>query len=58
MIELKVIVELDNKGNPVIKEYDRCIRCGKKLKNPEYRKIGLGPTCMEKIRIKRLKKLF
>lgn len=28
--------------------YDRCLRCGRKLKNEEYRKIGYGKICYEK----------
>lgn len=36
------------------KEYDRCIRCGRKLKNPEYRQRGYGAVCWEK-RIQRKK---
>ena len=48
MIEMRVVLELDNKGKPVIKEYDRCLRCGRKLKDEKYRKIGFGPVCMEK----------
>lgn len=58
MVEMKVIVELDKNGKPVIKEYDRCLRCGRKLKDDRYRKIGFGPICIEKVRIRKYKKLF
>ena len=30
------------------KEYNYCLRCGKRLKSAKYRKIGLGPTCYKK----------
>ena len=30
------------------KEYIYCLRCGRRLKNPEYRKVGMGKTCLEK----------
>lgn len=30
------------------KLYDRCLRCGRKLKNEEARKIGYGKVCLEK----------
>ena len=40
------------------KEYDRCLRCGRKLKSPENRKIGYGPICLKKSQNKRTKKLF
>ena len=30
------------------KEYQYCLRCGRKLKNAEYRKIGMGKVCQEK----------
>ena len=42
-----------------IKEYDRCLRCNRKLKNPEARKIGYGKICYEKQKqSKKVKKLF
>lgn len=31
------------------KEYEFCLRCGRKLKNPKTRLIGLGPTCHKKV---------
>ena len=30
------------------KEYDRCLRCGRKLKNPDARKLGYGAVCWKK----------
>ena len=40
------------------KDYDKCFRCGRKLKTDEARKIGYGKVCLEKIkkglRVKRL----
>jgi len=40
------------------KEYQYCLRCGRKLKNPEYRKIGMGKVCQEKSRQESSKPLF
>lgn len=43
-----------------LKEYDRCLRCGRKLKNPESRKTGYGIVCTTKQLYKKkdIKKLF
>ena len=30
------------------KEYEFCLRCHRKLKNPEARKLGYGKICYEK----------
>lgn len=35
------------------KEYDRCLRCGRKLKNEEYRRIGYGKICYNKMKPRR-----
>ena len=40
------------------KEYDYCLRCNRKLKNPEYRKIGMGKVCQEKSKHQIIKPLF
>ena len=41
------------------KEYDRCLRCNRKLKNEEARKIGYGKICLEKIKkADKIKRLF
>lgn len=37
------------------KIYTRCLRCGRKLKNPEHMKVGFGPSCYKKINHSRLK---
>ena len=29
--------------------YEKCRRCGRKLKNPLWRKIGYGATCYKKM---------
>ena len=31
------------------KDFDRCLRCNRKLKNKEARKIGYGKTCFNKL---------
>ena len=30
-------------------EYEYCLRCGRKLKNPDARILGYGKTCFEKL---------
>lgn len=41
------------------KEHVICLRCGRKLKNPEYRMLGYGKVCWEKQKkSKHQKKLF
>ena len=41
------------------KYYTRCLRCGRKLKNEEARKIGYGKVCAEKVKKQNhIKKLF
>jgi hypothetical protein len=32
----------------VQKEHEYCLRCGRKLKNPEARRLGYGKVCLEK----------
>ena len=34
-------------------EYDRCGRCGRRLKNPESRRLGFGAVCYSKIQTRR-----
>ncbi|WP_411832058.1 DUF6011 domain-containing protein [Paenibacillus dokdonensis] len=29
-------------------EYSHCVICGRKLKNPKYRRSGVGPKCKQK----------
>lgn len=33
------------------KEYEYCLRCGRKLKNPLARQKGYGAVCEKKLRI-------
>jgi len=41
------------------KEYDKCLRCGRKLKTPENRLRGYGKICYQKqITKNNVKKLF
>lgn len=41
------------------KEYEKCLRCGRKLKNEEARQIGYGKTCLYKIKKEmKVKRLF
>ena len=41
------------------KEYEKCLRCGRRLKNEEARKIGYGRTCLIKIKSElKVKRLF
>ena len=37
-------------------EHDRCLRCGRKLKNPDARLLGYGTICYNKIRTDSTKK--
>ena len=37
-------------------EYKYCLRCGRKLKNPEAKKLGYGKICYEKMLDKGRKK--
>lgn len=40
-------------------EHEFCLRCGRKLKNPDFRKIGYGSICLKKLNHKQIpKKLF
>lgn len=34
-------------------EYDKCGRCGRRLKNPESRRLGFGAACYSKVQTKR-----
>lgn len=38
------------------KEYEHCLRCGRKLKNPEARLKGFGLVCEKKMQSERFKK--
>ena len=37
----------------MIPEYDRCGRCGRRLKKPESRRLGFGAVCYSKVQTKR-----
>jgi len=39
-------------------EYNYCLRCHRKLKNPEYRLRGMGKICWEKSHIEQSRRLF
>ncbi len=40
-------------------EYDKCGRCGRRLKNPESRQLGFGAICYGKLQARRkLRPLF
>jgi hypothetical protein len=41
-----------------IKLYNYCLRCGRKLKKEEYRKIGYGKVCLYKMKESNKLKLF
>jgi len=38
--------------------YDKCLRCHRKLKTEEARKIGYGKVCLEKVQTNHTKQLF
>lgn len=40
------------------KNKDRCLRCGRKLKNPQARELGYGPICYAKLQKENSCKLF
>lgn len=40
------------------KEYQYCLRCGRKLKSKESRLKGFGAACEKKLKTKHSKKLF
>lgn len=48
---------VDN-GNTYSQDYEFCKRCGRRLKNPERRKIGYGIVCEKKMTIKKTGGLF
>lgn len=51
MIWLKGVIDED-----MIKEHDYCLRCGRKLKSPDARKIGYGVICLKKLDVVNKKK--
>ena len=40
------------------KDYNKCLRCGRKLKTDEARKIGYGKICFEKMKKEKKQRLF
>ena len=40
------------------KEYEYCLRCGRKLKNDKARKLGYGSICIKKINTQVRNRLF
>ena len=34
-------------------DYDRCSRCGRRLKNSESRRLGFGAVCYSKVQTRR-----
>lgn len=37
-------------------EYEFCLRCGRKLKNENYRKVGLGKVCLAKSKSEKIQR--
>ena len=40
------------------KDYNKCLRCGRKLKTDEARKIGSCKICFEKMKKEKKQRLF
>lgn len=40
------------------KEYEYCLRCGRKLKSPETRAKGYGLVCEKKMKVEHKHRLF
>ena len=40
------------------REYEYCLRCGRKLKSDKARQQGYGQVCLRKIKIKQKNRLF
>lgn len=40
------------------KEYEYCLRCGRKLKNPKARQLGYGDICFKKSKTQHRHALF
>lgn len=45
-------------GSEDIFEYNFCLRCHRRLKNPEYRLRGMGKVCWEKTHQEQSMRLF
>ena len=46
------------KSNSEEKEYKYCLRCGRKLRNPEAKMRGMGKICAEKSKHETRRRLF
>lgn len=40
------------------KDHEYCLRCGRKLKNPQARELGYGVVCERKMKFSGYKRLF
>ena len=40
------------------KDHEFCLRCGRKLKNPQARELGYGSICYRKLKTDGISKLF
>lgn len=52
-----ISAEVHDRAVP-IKNNDRCLRCGRKLKNPTARMLGYGPICYAKLQQENSRRLF
>ena len=43
---------------PKIKEYEYCLRCGRKLKSAKTREQGYGDICFKKMKTNQKNRLF
>lgn len=55
---IKIEVEVLANGKLKLPDYNRCLRCGRLLKDKKWRLIGYGPTCFEKVKKLQKNKLF
>ena len=42
----------------VKKDHEFCLRCGRRLRNPQTREIGYGAICYKKIQTEKSRQLF
>ena len=55
---LEYITKETEKNSKDISDFEYCLRCHRKLKNPEYRLRGMGKICWEKSHQEQSKRLF
>ena len=55
---IKIEVEVLADGSLKLPDYNRCLRCGRLLKDKKARLIGYGPVCFDKIKKMQKNKLF